>query len=282
LTDCDDTTGWNANHSADPLTSLSLAVVYGDQFRIIGTCDAAADEYVYYEKDIPDILSNTYSKYLLRWRTGNSSAGLGAKAQIYFSDLTTQTILGDPNPEYSTTWQIASGTVTADKTIGSLRLWADDYPNSVAAGESHVYYDFFLLYKAPFTLPNIAGGMNIDFPPREAILQPPGRDVNITQNLGTESAVVNIGCDLDQNTWKRSGDTIDGQVFLDILHNRSSEPWQWLDTGSHQFKVSVHPTFRWLNNGDGSTSRLLDLVLKEYSLGDKSNETYLERYGIGL
>jgi len=280
FTDCSDVAIFlGPTNSADPLTDVSKTILHGDWFTIEGTPDSAADEYVYYTGNLQSFDSDIYTKYLLRWKTSASGNALGARAKITFTSGE-QWILGESAPQFSTTFKVATGTITAGKTMTSLQVWADDYPDSVASGTSQVYFDFALLYPPVFTLPNVAGGMKLHLPPRKAFLAPPGRDVDITQHLGTKSAVVNISCDLDQGTWKRSGDMIDGEVFLDILHTRW--PWQWLNTGSHQFKVTVEPTFRWVNNGDGSTSRLLDLVFTEYSLSDKSNETYAERFGIGL
>jgi hypothetical protein len=181
-----------------------------------------------------------------------------------------QTVLAETN---STTWATFSETITASQNLDTVDLYITDEIGQV-------YYDFLMMHKGSFTLPNIAGGMNIDFPPSEAIIPIPGKDVDLTQHLGSHSAEVTLTSDLTQGTWKRTGDTIDGEVFLDIHHNRSGEPWQWLDTGSHQFKVTVHPKFRWVSRG-AKTTRMLDLVMREYSLADKSGETYAERYGIG-
>jgi len=259
----------------------TMTIVDGDKMELEGICDGAGDEYVFAEKDITDISSDTYPVCKVRWKTSASSNGLGLRAQIVFGDASTQNIVGATNPEFSTTYTVTTGTITAGKTIDKIRILGDDYPDSLAAGTFQVYCDFFFIHVGAFTLPNTAHGMDMDFPPREDILRRWNRDVDVIESGGSESALINIGCDLDQGTWTRTGDTIDGEVFLDIQHNRSGEPWQWLNTEvGHQFKVTVHPKFRWVNNGDRSTSRVLDLVLKEYSLNSKSGETHAERYGI--
>jgi len=292
LHDCDSTSDYSGTgNSADPLTGLAFTSD-GDVFTITGTCDAAADEWYYRKHDATDFSSTTYNKWMSRYKTSVGSNGLGAVLKVKYGDASYESLLGS-NPVFSTDWTVATGTLTSGKTVDEILIYADDYPDSIAAGAFSVYFDFIMFYKDAFTLPNVAGGMNIDFPPREAIIPIPGRDTNLKQHLGTEDALINIICDLDQSNatddWKRpqgtltpKTDNIHGEVFLEMLHERSSEPFQWLDTGSHQFKVTVHPKFRWVNNGDGSTSRLLDLVLKEYSLGSKADETYAERFGIGL
>ena len=240
---------------------------------------AGVDEYCYYERDITNVAASTCGRYLLRYRTSAAAAAAKAKAILVFSDASTQTILA---AGYSTSWNLASGTITVGKTVDKIQLYADD---DGIDGTFWVEYDFILIYTGTFTLPNTAYGMNIDLAPREAVIGIPSKDTDTTQNLGTQSIPIMIGCDLDQETddysWKRANDTFDGQVFWDIFHNRSSEPWQWFNDGTRQFKVSVHSRFSWSKIGN-ATGRRLDLELREYSLGNKAEETYLERFGIGL
>lgn len=269
LNDCDTTTGFTKTDNGNTST---FTIDNGDYFKLDVTVSAAPK--------ITNVVNNanigksTNSYPQIRWRYKCSNANIYAKIQAEFDDASLQDVLPHSN---SQTWTVGTATLTSPTSTVLDHIWL--YAN-LAVGT--VYYDFALVFKSDFTLPNVAGGMNMDFPPQEAVQGYPLRDTELIQNMGTGSALIDIGCDLDQGTWKRTGDTIDGEVFLDMLHNRSNEPWQWLNTGSHQFKVTVHPKFRWVNNGDGSTSRLLDLVLKEYSAGSKDAETYAERYGIGL
>jgi len=266
LTDCDSTTGWT---KTDDGNTSTFTIDNGDYFKLNVSAIGGNEE----TKVVNDanIGASTTTYPQIRWRY-KCVGDIKAKIIVEFSDASTQEVLADSN---SATFTVGTVTLTPAKTLDHIALYADHVVGTV-------YYDFVLVHRGDFTLPNVAGGMNMDFPPCEAIIPVFERDTDITQHGGTQSAIVNISSDLDQGTWQRTGDKIDGEVFLDILHNRSSEPWQWLDTGSHQFKVTVHPKFQWVNNGDGSTSRLLDLVLKEYSLGSKADETYAERFGIGL
>jgi len=164
-----------------------------------------------------------------------------------------QTILSESS---STTW--VTGSATLDTSKGNL-LWLWLYANQ-ATGQ--VYYDFVLVCKGIFTFPNCGYGLEFT---------PPAR-----------YAMVTIGCDLDVGDWKRSGDHVDGEVFLDIAHNSSSEPWQWLDTGTEQFKATLDtPVFRRESNGN-SVRRILDLTFREYRRSSASHETYVERFGLNL
>lgn len=270
LNDCDTTTGFTKTDNGNTST---FTIDSGDYFKLDVTVSGTPFE----TKVVNDanIAKSTTLFPTIRWRYKCSNSSIKAKIIAEFSDASTQNILVDSN---STTFTVGSTTLTTAKTLDHIQLYADH-----AVGT--VFYDFILVYEGQFPLPNVAGGMDLDPVSGNVSLGIPGRITDVTQDLGNKNAVVNCSCDLDQGTWKRTtptADTIDGEVFLDIAHNSRDEPWQWLDTGSHQFKVTVDSKFRWVNNGDGSTSRLLDLVFTEYSLGDKSGETYAERFGIGL
>lgn len=305
LDDCGD----RSNYTADPggvggaMTATTLAVDNSDYFKLTGTCNDANDEYVYFEYDFtPNVSSDVYTKFRVRWKTSDST-GAGARVQLVFDDATTQWLIDSTLPEtgasFSTTFTITSGTVTPSKIVDKVRFFLRDYPNTVNSGTYNAWFDYLLLYKGDFTLPNTAGGMKFDPPPREAILDIFGRDTDITQQGGTKNVVVTIGCDLDggglidgtaysQTDWKRPQDVtvktddIDAQVFWDIFHNRSSEPWQWFNSEEgRQFKVTVKHQERYEPRGE-ATTHVLDLTLTEYSLGSKADESYTERWGIGL
>ena len=265
--DCDDTAGWSKTEDGN---TAAIEVENGDYFKIT-ISGSTGNKIAYYTNNFTDFSSDTYQKIRFRYKT--SDTNIKAKILVRFDDATEHVVLDETS---STTFTVGAVDIVppASTTIDRVRIYANQ-----ATG--WVKYDFVKFYKGDFTLPNIAYGMNMDPAPQEALIGIPRRDTNLIQNLGSESALINIGCDLDQGTWKRSTDTIDGEVFLDMLHNRSGEPWQWLDTGSHQFKVTVHPKFSWVQKGDG-VGRRLDLELREYSLGSKANESYTERYGIGL
>jgi hypothetical protein len=115
--------------------------------------------------------------------------------------------------------------------------------------------------------------------------------------LGSESATVQVSCDLNVgrinpasveytgDDWKRpqavdteeQTDVVKGQVFMDIAHNSFQEAWQWFDTDTEQFKVTLeHPDF-----GREERHRL-DLLFREYRRSCGSNETYVERFGLNL
>jgi len=176
-----------------------------------------------------------------------------------------------------------SGTLsTLTKDLKYIRFYAAedllDNPN----GTYYVEYEFVLLHKGTFTFPNVGHGLEFTPPPRYAVIPIFGRVGDVTQGGGSESATVTCSCDLDIGDWKRTNDYVDGEVFCDIAHNTSSEPWQWLDTGYEQFKATLeNPVFRRSVSGN-KAQHILDLLFREYRLSDASNESYVERFGLNL
>ena len=287
LDDCNNSVGWTKTEAG---LAATLTVEKDDVFKISGTCDSVDNEYAYYEKDITNILSSVYTKFLVRWKTGVASNGCGIIITLVFSDASTQDLVGtQAGGIFSTTWTVTSGTITPGKTIDKIRIYADDNPNSIASGIFDVYVDFIMLYKDTFTFPNTQYGSEFSPPPRYATIPIPSRVVDITQNLGSESATWTASCNLDISNatedWKRpqgtlspKTDYVKGEVFLDIAHNSFKEAFQWLDTGKQQFKVTLEtPRFP-----ERSDQHSLDLLFKEYSRSNKSNESYVERFGLNL
>lgn len=284
LNDCDasdPTTFYSENRQNMDPAHATPSTLYGDVLQIEAIFDdGATEEIVYYEKDITNISTNTYSKYLLRYKTSASSAGAHAQVMLDFT-AGDQTILDDA---YSTTWKIATGDITSGKTVDKIRFYADDDGTN---GTFYVYYDFLLLHNGIFTLPNVAYDLEFRPPPRYASIPIPSRVGDITQNMGSESATVRMSCDLDidndTDDWKRPQGTLspktdydNGEVFKEIAHRSYTEPWQWLDTGTEQFKVTLEePVFRRMGTG-----HVLDLLFREKRVSCGSNESYVERFGL--
>jgi len=188
----------------------------------------------------------------------------------------TQTVLADTN---STTLTVASASLTASKTIDYVFMYA-----TTAAGT--VYYDFMLIYKGDFTIPNCIGGIDWMPTPRYAQLPIPGMIGAHTQNLGSDAAEWHLTGDLTNGTWTRSGgsDHLLGEVFLDIAHNSATEPWQWFDSKLGACKVTLDtPIFH-----RAATNNELDwtvsLVFREYRLSSAgcSHESYGSRFHLEM
>jgi len=273
-TDCDDKTGYAKVDSADPLTGPSQTVENGDYFKIGGTCDNAADEWVYYKKVITGISSSTYNKFMVRWKT-DTAASFGAKVSALVGGVE-KFLLGTATvPVFTPTsaFTVTSGTVPGSGNITEIRFWMDDYPNTVAAGSGYAYYDFLMFYEGTFGFPN--GNVRLLLPDSYVPqLHPPGRAGDIQQNLGSGMTEVHITSDLDQGSWG----TPVAQRIYQIDHEQPSQLWQWLTLQQGcAFKayISQKPDIAFV---DGKKS--LDLWLTEYKLAPTTAiETYAERFG---
>jgi len=286
-------TGWvEERHNMDD-ADATLEVVNGDVFKV--TCiadDENTHEYGYYRHDlINQVSTDLYTRWLVRYKTSVSANGFSAKTKIFFTDDSSQCLVAsdeeyDKYGKFSTEWTVASGDLTSGKKIDNVRFYFVKHPDSLSSGISYVYWDFLLLHKNTFTFPNVGKGMQFRPPPKYAVIPIFGRVGDITQGGGSESAVVTCSCDLDVgDDWKRpQGDTtktdyVNAEVFYEIAHRSYTEPWQWLDTGSEQFKATLEsPVFR--RGGDGH--HILDLLFREYRLSCASNEYYYERFGLNL
>jgi len=291
LDDCNKLTGltygdWTETDIGNLLTS---SVSVDDYFVMVRTA-GATEAYLSYPSEAGannlSISTLVYTKIYWRYQTSNSN--IKAKIVLVFSDATTQTVLNETS---SLSFTTGSATITSGKTIDHIRLHAN-----TAAGT--ILYDFVLICKNIFTFPNTQYGTEFTPPPRYAMIPIPSRIVDITQNLGSESATFTASSNLDigrlattlstctGDDWKRpqgldseyQTDYVKGEVFLDIAHNTVTEPFQWLNTGKQQFKVTLD-TLRFPEHSDSHT---LDLTFKEYSRSSKSNESYVERFGLNL
>ncbi len=216
--------------------------------------------------------SLVYTKIRYRYKT--SDLNVKAKIVLVFSDATTQTILDNAS---SVTWVTGVLTITTSKTIDHIRLYCN-------AAVGHVYYDFWMIYKADFTIPNTKFGQSLTCAGRLGMNDVIGAHGDEVQNLGTHNAMVTMQCDLDIGTWTRAGDVLRGAVFLDIIHNAPTEPFQWLDTGDQvaQFKVYLDaPVFENEASESEAFSRL-QLVFHEYRKSPANSESADERFGLTL
>lgn len=258
--------------------SLAAIIVANDDIYDIEATASIGNHVGYYS--YPDeggannlsLGSTTYTKIRYRFKCGN--ANVKAKIVLVFSDASTQTILAETNSQVFLTGVV---TITAGKTIDHIRLYCN-----TATG--HVYYDFAMIYKGDFTIPNTKYGQSFIAPGRLATNEAPGALGDEIQNLGNKSAIVDMSCDLDIGTWTRANDTMRGQVFLDIVHNSPTEPFQWLDLGDQvaQFKVLLDAP-EWQNNAsEGEAASVLHIVFHEYRKAPANSETVNERFGLDL
>jgi hypothetical protein len=258
----------------DGQTLSAIAVVLDDIYDIEATA-STGNKVGYYS--YPDeggannlaLSSTAFTKIRYRFHCGSGS--VKAKIVLVFSDATTQTILAETN---SLLWKTGVVSITTAKTIDHIRLYCN-------AATGHVYYDFVLIYKDDFTIPNTAHAENFKPQGRYGQLEVLGAQGDTNQNLGTHSAIVDMHCVLDVGNWLRAGDTLPGQVFLDIVHNSVLEPFQWLSLGAQvaQFKVILDmPDFQYATQ-ESKATHTLNLTFREYRRAPANVEGYDERWG---
>ena len=275
LDDCNSVTGWTIHDSG---LGATLSVENDDWLKITGTPDAVGDEYTYWEKDITNTDTVLHPKLLVRWKTYTPDNGLQAKISAVYDDASsTDTTLGFSSMTHWA-WKTTIIDLTAGKMLDKIRIYADDNPDGAASyGLCYVWFDFIMVANI-FTFPNCQGGLQFTPASRYGASPIPSRMGDITQFLGSGSATVDSSSNLDIGNWKRTLDTVNGEVFMDIAHNSFKEPFQWLDTGTEQFKATLDkPVFRREVNGS-KTSHMLDLTFKEYRRCNANLESYSERF----
>jgi hypothetical protein len=224
-----------------------------------GTCDGAGDEFAYYRNDITNISSDTYTKYLIRYKTSEASSGLGAKVVLNFT-AGNQTIL---STSFSTTWTTASGDITAGTTIDSIDIYADDNPDTVASGTYQVYYDFILLYKNNFSMPHIHRE-HLMLPETGVNIKIPGRTGNVFQHLGADSPRIVLESDMDNwETWGSS--PAYGQYFYEFWMLSYTDLWQWYTSDLINCKV-CNPRIEIFKDRGLRTQRGWRMTMDLYSL----------------
>jgi hypothetical protein len=269
---------WAETESGLPCTPTNH---YGDYLRLDGTCDNVLDEYALYRHDLnPNIDTDDFGYALVRFKTSAESAGLQARVDFKFTVGTQSVNLG-----YSQTWKTTLIPLTETKTLDKIDLFADDLPNTVAAGTFQVYYDFIVVFAGTWTLPKC--NVNLFLPkPQNPQLPIWGRDGGIEQSGGIpQKARVHLWEEMTQEA--TGWGTPKGQWLYQINHELTNDLWQWLTLPSHtcKFKVTLDSDIQipFVNR------RLnFDLWLREYKLAPTSLkskisafENYSERFGHG-
>ena len=281
LDDCEDTSDWSTVGvvGINP-GDYSIAAEHDDIFKISALADGSGDEYVYYERDITNISSAVYTKFLIRWKTSAASNGFGARVELVFTDGSTQFVLGSSAPQFSITWNVTSGTITSGKTIDKVRLYADDYPDSLASGTHYVYYDFILLCEGIFSFPYVHSIDPLHLSDRYADLAIPGRVGDIQQYLGMKSPLIKLSGDMEEGTW--GGSKIEfGEFLYRIFHENYNDPWQWFTSDLINCKVTPRD-FYISQKRDSNAHRVWNLVLAMYSASSGAESTWNSLQWLGF
>lgn len=275
------------NNMTDAQTSLTCE--YNDVFKLKGYTDTVDNEWVKYLGNITDFSADDYPYWVLRYRTNEASDGLGLVAKVEYDDASLETLVGATAPQFSIDWTVVSGTLKngSGKDVSKISFRADDHPDSTATTTTDtVEIDFLLFCKGVFTFPSIntlssggSAGVKVDLPSRNAFLEPPGRMGDITQGLGAKNAQVRIWGEMSDAAGWKGAQNVPGEVFYELSHGLSSEPWQWFTSDLGSFKVSLD---RVSLEQSAQAIRTYELLLKEYRRSCASNEEPYERYGLNL
>ena len=265
---------------AETESSLTCALTAdpADVFKLEGTPNDAGDEYAYYERDITDFAALLYPNWKLRYKTSNSSNALGAKVELVFDDASTEVIFGTI-PQFSTSWTVETGTITAAKTVSKIRFYADDYPDSVNSDTTYVHYDFLMFYEGSFTFPHLSnlngsGGIFADFGNKIGTININGRDTDIKQKAGRRNTVFTLRGDMvDGEGWG----TPYGLYFLKML----DDTWCWFTSDLGEMKVIVKD-FKPSYDASTFSQAEYDLVLEEFSYSDKGHVVWSQKGWLGV
>lgn len=248
---------WQATTTTATITNNDYAVLAGTGYITNNTAFT--------------ISTTLYPLIVFRYKTVGASAT--AKIVATFSDATTQTVLADTAT--TSTWQTGIVTLTAAKTLSTLQLYADN------AAAQTVYYDFVMVCSGQFSFPQWD-----KFKVKLANLNPklisPGKITNIHQYLGADSATVELAGDIDDTNpaWTRLNDAIPAAIFYQWQHQASTEVFQWFTSDRGNFKIQLDTAE--LDEADGRSKfkYTYEVDAHEYSLGDKGQETYIDRFGL--
>ena len=287
LDDCNSTTNWTKTEVG--LSPTTHTILNGDYFDLTGTCDDAGDEYMYVTRDLTALpLSTTiHPKLLVRWKTSAAANGLQAKIKVwYVGGATTETVLG-----FNTQWTTSTVNLTTGEVLQYIRLYADDNPNTLAAGTFHVYYDFVMVCQGIFTWPFVSGGVELEGFNNNQYLKILGKVGNATQYLGGDDSTIRVYGDIDStgvdaagvpvinSGWHGRWTARDAEAFYQILHYAFGDPWEWFTSDVASLKVTLD---RMRISQAKTDENLLsyELDMHEYRLGSANVETSLERFGI--
>ena len=229
FSDCNSKTSWNEEFVTKTLTSTSNTVTNDDIFDITGTASAAG-QHTYWGYDFANLDSNLYTWIVVRYKTSEASAGLGAKVVLIFNDSSTQTIL---DTTFNTVWTTVSVIVTANKTIDVIRLYA--VSDSNCGSGHHVYYDFALICKGKFTFPSLEN-LDFDMDNIYADLPIPSRIGNQTQYAGMNSPDIRLDGRIDVTT--TGWGTPYGEYMMLIMQEAATDPFQWFTSDLTNCKVT--------------------------------------------
>jgi hypothetical protein len=226
---------------------------------------------------------------LVRYKTSVAAAGLGLAVKLVYSDGTTEWAFGtDTTPKYSIGYTTETYTITSNKTLDHVRLYAK---SEKATNSEYILVDFLLVCQGIFTWPFVSGGVELEGFNNNQYLKIPSKVGNATQYLGADDSTIRVYGDIDSTGTNAAGVPLvgegwhgrwtahDAEAFYQILHYAFGDPWQWFTSDVASLKVTLD---RMRISQAKTDENLLsyELDMHEYRLGSANVETHLERFGI--
>jgi hypothetical protein len=282
---------WSRVAGGADLDGAAMSITYNDYLKL--ECVDAEDGDSCYWSYLPEASAvaasnlnlsvgpaGTNKILLIRYKTSQSSAGLGLAVQLVYTGGAVEWALGtDTVPVYSgylatSTYTIVNAGAAA---LDHIRLWAVSEKNACT---EYILVDFVLVCIGTFTFPFVSKGVHFSGQNRNVKLEPPGRLGDITQYLGSKSSPITVTGSIDSGTGWHDGWGEDLGILLKICHESNTNVFQWFtcDVPKVKFKVTVDD---WDIGSDGGDAAILSYVLNlsEYRRGDASGEAYWERWG---
>jgi hypothetical protein len=239
----------------------------GDYLDLNCTVSTGAKTYYVTNHTALSLSTTLYPIILFRYETRETAK---AKIELVFSDTSTQTVLAEANTFSG--WVTEKATLTTAKTLDHIRFYCN-------GGTGHVYYDFVLVCTGQFTFPQW-NRLVLELPNRFSNTKAPSKSTNRSSWMGADNAKVTLSGDIDdQNTdWITDYGTV-ASILYDVYHRANLEPFQWLNTDRGSFKVNID-NVQIIEDTNAVYKYSYTAQLHEYSLVNKTNEFFQERFGL--
>ncbi len=287
---------WTESTGIDLINILAADITatypLGDVMQIQLDCDNAATVesgfYCYPDKsganDL-DFSTTDYPFILIRYFTSESTAGAHAKVVVAFDGYdngkTVAQNITDGNAQlvldnaYSTTWAVEGVALTSGKTLDHVLLFAE-CDTDTANGTYYVYYDFVLICVSSFTFPFVDRIVRVPMRKKVAIIEIPGRDSDIIQDLGMNSPRLRLEGTMDASATNWGSPY--GSILYAITRGSTGgyhDPWQWFTSDVINCKVTPAPEgFVIAQDKDAKAQRTWTLDLILYSLSSLDETTW--------
>lgn len=179
------------------------------------------------------VSTTTFPKIIIRHKDNGFGANVDLTLRVEYSDATSSTFTlakgGNFNPP-------ETFTLTAGKTVAILEVKAQAN-TSIIAGSNTIDWDFIFIFKETLTLPAVTKPLQFSLPRTLPELPIPNRDGGVLQDMGADSARLEIAGTLVTTT---TPNNYSGDQWWDVLVGVWLEGnWQWLTSDRVNYKYQI-------------------------------------------